>query len=394
MRTKPRASSGKAADPPYRKRHGKPPAYHRVTERLRERLLDGNWAAGVKLPTLRELADDFKVSTNTIRSALRILEKEGCIYHVPDVGAFVHPSHPTMTGVRVTVAMAMIDIGGAFEMGIARGVEHACQERDWDLQIYDARTDVGIEARNLSRLGNSGSRGAIVMPIGNNANLEELVKLKLSGYPVVLVDRGIIGLNVDVVESDNERGAYTATEHLISRGHRRLYMLTFPISRVPETSILARVRGFEKALVDHGLESGRSNMLWVDVEESSRGVREGHRWLAGYEAAMPLLRKATFPIGIFALNDHLAWGVVEACRELELRIPQDVSIVCFDDSDITRALTPPLTVVAQNTSEIGRKAVELLERRLKPDGAELPPEHIYVAVKLISRGSVHDVNSR
>jgi DNA-binding LacI/PurR family transcriptional regulator len=365
--------------------------YHRVTERLRQRLLEGNWAAGVKLPTLREMADEFKVSTNTIRSALRILEKEGCVYHVPDVGAFVHPSYPTKTGVRVTVAVAMIDISGAFEMGIARGVEHACQERGWELQIYDARTDPVIEASNLTRLGNSGSRGGIVMPIGNNANLEHLVKLKLSGYPVVLVDRGIIGLNVDIVESANENGAFLATEHLIEHGLRQLYMVTFPISPVPETSILARVRGFEKALMAHGIEPGRNNMIWIDPEASARGVRENHRWLAGYEAALPFLKSASMPVGMFALNDYTAWGIVEACRKLGLRIPEDVSIICFDDSDITRALAPQLTVVAQKPAEIGKTAVELLERRLRPGGPELPPEHVYVDVELIPRASVADV---
>jgi DNA-binding LacI/PurR family transcriptional regulator len=355
---------------------------------LRKRLMDGNWAAGVKLPTLREMADEFKVSTNTIRSALRILEKEGCVYHVPDVGAFVHPSYPTKTGVRVTVAVAMIDISGAFEMGIARGVEHACQERGWELQIYDARTDPQIEANNLTRLANSGSRGGIVMPIGNNANLEHLVKLKLSGYPVVLVDRGIIGLNVDVVESDHEKGAYLATDYLIRHGQTRLHMVSFPISQVAETSILARVRGFESAMVAHGLEPTRQSMIWIDPEISARGVREGHRWLAGFEAAMPVLKAATPPLAIFALNDYTAWGVYEACRQLNLRIPQDVSVICFDDSDITRALNPRLTVVAQKPAEIGRRAVELLERRIKPGGSTFAPERIHVDVELVERESV------
>ncbi|MBI4578919.1 MAG: GntR family transcriptional regulator, partial [Planctomycetes bacterium] len=366
------AASGLAPSTPrYRTRHGKPPMYHRVTETLRRRLVEGNWAAGVKLPTLREMAEEFKVSTNTIRSALRILEKEGCVYHVPEVGAFVHPSYPTRTGLRTAIALAMIDLGGGFEMGIARGVEHACQERGWGLQIYDARTDATIEGSNLTRLTNSDTRGGIVMPIGNNANLEHLVKLKLAGYPVVLVDRGIIGLNVDVVESDNEKGALLATECLIRHGHHRLFMVTFPISPVAETSIVSRVRGFEQAMLAHGLEPTRGSMMWIDPEVSARGVREGHRWLAGREAAVPVLKTLTGPIGIFALNDYAAWGVVEACRELRLRIPDDVSVVCFDDSDITRALAPRLTVVAQQPGEIGRKAVELLERRLQPGGLEL-----------------------
>jgi GntR family transcriptional regulator, arabinose operon transcriptional repressor len=387
MDTKP-ISNAREQGPRQRTRHGKPPMYHRVTETLRQRVLDGNLAAGIKLPTLREMADEFNVSTNTIRSALRILEKEGCVYHVPDVGAFVHPTHSRKTRTQTTIAVAMIDISGAFEMGIARGVEHACQERGWGLQIYDARTDAKIEANNLIRLSTSETQGGIVMPIGNNANLEHLVKLKLEGYPVVLVDRGIIGLNVDVVESENKHGAFLATEHLIKHGHHQLFMATFPISPVAETSILARVQGFEKAMLAHGLEPGRNNMIYLDPETSARGVREGHRWLAAYEAALPVLRSIRGPIAVFALNDYTAWGVVEACRKLSLRVPEDVSIVCFDDSDITRVLVPRITVVAQRPGAIGHKAVELLERRLQPSGKDLPPEHIYVPVELIERESV------
>jgi len=383
------SSPGGSAVPAHRqKRHDRRPMYHRVYQSLRKRLQNGEWAPGARLPTLHEMADEFKVSTSTIRGALRVLEKDGCVYHVPDVGAFVHPSYVTRTATAVTIAVAMIDIGGAFEMQIARGVEHACQEHGWDLKIYDARHDPRIEANNLTRLAGASSRGAIVMPIGNNANLEHLVRLKISGFPVVLVDRGIFGLNVDVVESDNEKGAVLATEHLIERGRRRLFMVSDPISPVPETSVLARVRGFEKALTANGIELARSNMVCIEPEMSARAVREGQRWLAGYEAAIPFLKSIAAPIGIFALNDYAAWGVMQACQKLNLRVPEDVSLVCFDDSDIARALVPPLTVVAQRPGEIGRRAVELLERRLQPGGTELPPEHIYVDLELIPRGSV------
>ena len=375
-----------AATAPAAGRQGRAPMYLNITQSLRKRLREGVWAPGARLPTLHVLANEFKVSTSTIRCALRVLEKEGCVYQVPDVGAFVHPTNPINAAVRTTVAVSMIDIGGPFEMSIVRGVVHACRERNWDLQVYDANHDAQIEAGNLARLTGSGSRGALVMPIGNNANLEQLVKLKISGFPVVLVDRGIIGLNVDVVESDNQKGAFVATEHLIQHGHRQVFMLTDPILPVPETSILARVQGFEKALTANGIQTARNSMVWIDPEMSARAVREGRRWLAGYEAALPFLKSSSLPVGIFTLNDYAAWGVVQACRALSLRIPEDVSIISFDDSDITRTLD--VSVVAQRPDLIGRRAVELLERRLKPKGMELPPEHEYVEVELVQRGSV------
>ncbi len=362
--------------------------YQRVYETLRKRLQGGEWAPGIRLPTLQEMANEFTVSTSTIRSAFNMLEKDGCVYQVPDVGAFVHPSYCPSSPGTVTVALAMIDIGGPFEMQIARGVEHACQERGWDLKIYDARHQAPIEASNLTRLAASGTRGAIVMPIGNNANLEHLVRLKIANFPVVLVDRGIIGLNVDVVESDNKKGAFVAAEHLIQRGLQQIFMVSDPIAPVAETSVLARVQGFEQALKAYGVQLSRGNIVWTDPDVCTKAVREGHRWLAGYEAIIPLLKSTPLPIGVFALNDSAAWGVVQACRKLGLRVPEDVSIVSFDDSDIALALVPSITVVAQRPNLIGRKAVELLERRLQPGGMDLPPEHIHIDVELIQRGSV------
>ena len=369
-------------------RQGNPPAYLAVMQSLRQRLREGTWSPGARLPTLQTLGREFKVSTSTIRGALRVLEKEGCIYQVPDVGAFVSPTYTGNAALRTVIAVSAADIADAFEMNVVRGILHACQERGWDVHTVDAQHDSATEAANLARLANTGSRGAVLMPVGNCSNIEHLFKLKIAGYPFVLVNRGIIGLQVDLVESDNQRGAMLAVEHLLERGHRQPFMLTEHILPVPESWVLSRVQGFDHALSKHHLAS-RDSMIWMDSENRVRGTQQGRRWLAGYEAVMPILKSAAGPLSIFALDDWAAWGAVQACRALKLRIPEDVSIVAFDDSDITRALD--LTVVAQRPGDMGRKAIELLERRLVPGGMELPPEHVKLQIELIERGSVADL---
>ncbi len=372
-----------------RRRHrtyrGRLPHYHYVVDALREQLATGVLPAGVKLPSLRELAERFKFSTNTVRKAIRVMEAEGWLYHVPAVGAFAQPAHPTASATQVSLALVTIDIGGAFEMEIARGVEQACQEREWGLQILDARADAGLEARNLGRLAHSGTRGAIIMPISDPVNLERLVQLKLSGYPIVLIDRGVPGLLVDLVESDHEQGAYMATDYLIRHGHQRIYMLTDPPMA---TSITSRIHGFERALIEHGRDLTRRMLLVIDRKVASEGLRQGKRWLGGFEAAITLLREVELPVAVFAHNDYSAWGVFEACRELNLRIPEDVSIIGFDDSEITRAMTPALTTIAQRTLEIGREAVEFLSEYVQNPGAGIEPRHVRVPVELVERGSV------
>jgi DNA-binding LacI/PurR family transcriptional regulator len=364
------------------------PRYQSVSDGLRRRLADGSLAPGIKLPALRDLADEFKVSTNTVRVAIRSLEREGFLYHVPAVGAFVSPNYPgqdSTLAVKTTIALATIDIGGLFEMGIAKGIEQACQERGWSLQIYDAQCDSQLETRNLGRLKDAGVRGAIIMPICDQDNIETLFKLKLAGFPMVLVDRAVGGLKVDVVHSDNEKGAYLAVRHLLDRGHRRVFMVTEPAG---VTSIDARVRGYERAMLERGLHSARESIVWMDPVVSIRGFREGRRYLGAYEAIRPVLQRVEKPVAIFAHSDYSGWGTFEACRELGLRIPEDVSVLCFDDSDITRALNPPVSTMAQRPLEIGGMAVDLIARRLEAGKADLEPRHVLVDVDLIERNSV------
>lgn len=366
-----------------------PPRYRAVAEALRRQMLDGHLAAGVKLPALQDLAEQFKVSTHTVRCAIRILEREGCAYRVPAVGAFVRPYGTTPVSKQTVVALVTYDIGGAFELGIARGIERACQDRGWELQIYDSRSDPKAEVRSLERLErNSVARGAIILPTGNDDSIEALFKLKLGGMPMVLLDRSIPGLKVDTIESEHEKGAYQATQYLLERGHRQVYMLTEP---PVVSSIAARIRGYELALRDHGISPGLQWRVEVDPEMSARGIQEDHRWLGGYQAAMRALKTLRPPLAFFTLNDYIGWGLYKACRESGLRVPQDVSVICFDDSDITRAMTPPLTVVAQRTNELGQKAVELLERRLLADDKTMKPEQVRVDVDLVERQSVLDL---
>jgi LacI family transcriptional regulator len=371
----------------------KAPRYRAVAEALRRQVDEGLLAAGVKLPALHELADQFKVSTHTVRCAIRVLEQEGCTYRVPAVGAFVRPGGAVASARQTVVALVTYDIGGAFELGIARGIEQACRDRGWELQIYDSRSDPQAEMQSLERLhqASSGFRGAIILPAGREESIESLFKLKLAGVPIVLLDRAIIGLRVDLVESEHEKGAYLATRHLLDRGHSHVYMLTEP---PVVSSIVSRIRGYERAHRERGINPKQEWMVSVDLEMSVRGVREDHRWFGGYHAALPALRNLRPPIAFFAMNDYIAWGLCKACQELGLRVPQDVSVVCFDDCDITRAMTPPLTVVAQRTGTLGQKAVEMLERRVQAAGQDVAPQRVRVDVELIERQSVATLGGR
>lgn len=367
-----------------------------VADALRHRVTAGLLAGGSKLPTLRKIADEFAVSTMTVRQAIRMLELEGHVYRIPGVGAFVRPQAPTRSTTQRMLAFAASDLASAFEMGIARGIEKACQKRGWSIQILDAQHDVEIEKRNMRRLPDAGSEGAMILPTwGNNRCVEALFRLQQTGFPLVLVDRIPAGLQADLVESDHAEGAYIATRHLLAHGHRRVFMLTPPPL---VSSIAARIQGYERALLEANIEPQPEWKVWLNLELQASAFEQHRRWLGGYTAMMPVLKKATMPVAVFAVDPYTAWGVYEACRELGLQIPQDVSVVGFDESEITQAMRPPITIIQQRTDDIGAAAVELLEKRIEsgpPQGEKRRTyTHVVVEVDLVERESVAHVTGR
>jgi LacI family transcriptional regulator len=371
--------------------HGAAEFLHRtVADALRHRVTAGLLAGGSKLPTLRKIADEFAVSTMTVRQAIRTLEIEGHVYRIPGVGAFVRPQAPGRVVTQRMLAFAASDLASAFEMGIARGIERACQKHGWSIQILDAQHEVEIERRNMGRLPASGSEGAMILPTwGNNRCVEALFKLQQTGFPLVLVDRIPAGLQADLVESDHEQGAYLATRYLLDHGHSQVMMLTPPPL---VSSIAARIQGYERALLEAGVNPRPDWKIWLNLELQASAFEQHRRWLGGYSAMLPVLKQAITPVGVFAVDPYTAWGVYEACRELGLKIPQDVSVIGFDESEITQAMRPPITIISQRTDEIGAAAVELLENRIKTGLPRFEKRRTYthavVDVDLVERDSV------
>ncbi|UCD29269.1 MAG: GntR family transcriptional regulator [Planctomycetota bacterium] len=363
--------------------------HRHVAQTLRQRLISGEMAGGAKLPSLREMAEEFGVSTMTIRQAIGVLEKEGHLYRVSAAGTYVRPTTQEKKPTVQMVAFIAVHLGSPFEMEIARSVEKACQQKGWAIQIFDAHSDVELETSNILRLTKSNSHGAIILHTCDPKNVQILYELKKSGFPFVLVDRYPSGINIDIVESNHEHGAYLATKYLLEKGHSQILMLTPPpfIS-----SVEARIHGYERALSEAGMVMKPDGKVLVDLKQQITGVREKRSWFGGYAAILPVLKKQKKPLAIFTSDAYTGWGVYQACRELDLGIPEDVSVVCFDDTDVSRALVPPMTAIAQRTDQIGYRAVELLEKRLEHTDSKADYinefTHSVIDVELIERQSV------
>lgn len=213
--------------------------------------------------------------------------------------------------------------------------------------------------------------GMLVIPAGTCADTARLCRE--AGVPLVIVDRRPeTPGSIDVVRADAEGGAYELGKLLASLGHRHVAVITGP-EYVP--TAVERAAGFSKAVEEEGLAA-------PTVVHGDFSLESGH------DMTLELMKLDPRPTAIFAANDFLAIGTQHALEEIGLRVPEDVALVGLDDLPTGMDTFPFLTVAAQPAEEMGRRAVELLLRRIKePHGA---PEEILLPTELTVRRSSGD----
>jgi LacI family transcriptional regulator len=208
--------------------------------------------------------------------------------------------------------------------------------------------------------------GIVIAPTGHDQTF--LRAEQAAGLPLVFVDRRPIGISADTVIADNAGGAYGATRHLLSHGHRRIGVVG---AQANLFTIGERVSGYRRALAEASLPA--DGLVRLDCDGTA----------AAQQAAGELLLQPEPPTAFFCLNNVCTIGTARALRDASLG--REVALVGFDDFETADLLDPPVTVVAQDVEAMGRHAAELLFARIK--GYDGPPETTVLPSHLIARGS-------
>mgnify|MGYP002780813359 CR=1 FL=1 len=254
-----------------------------------------------------------------------------------------------------------------FSTEILKGVSQAVAGTGYELLAYSGGgaggTDVGWERRSLSRLSGTLIDGAVLVT-------PTVVEVH-DGVPVVAIDPHAGPSGIPTVASDNLAGAVTATEHLLSLGHRRIGFLG---GRPDLESSRLREEGFRTAMARAG----------VPVDPALVRVG-GYRRETADRPAHELLELADRPTAVFAANDLMAIATIEAAADLGLAVPRDLSVVGFDDVPEAAATTPPLTTVAQPMQQMGSVAIGMLVELMA--GRPVPAAHLRLPTRLVERGT-------
>lgn len=329
------------------------------------------------MSTIRDVARVAGVSTMTVS---RVINKSGYtsletrervqraiaeLGYVPNAVARHFRSKQTMT-----IALVLSDITNPFFTTIARGVEDVAGPRGFAVMFCNTDESETEETGYLRMLIQRQVDGVLLVPA--SSSVEPLRLLRAHKVPVVVIDRRVPSRGVDQVRCDSEEGAYTLARHLLDLGHRRIAMLT---GRRNISTAVDRVAGYQRALTEAGVV--------VDPEL----VRYGGFGLAGgYLMAQEVLASSSRPTALLTANNFIAFGALRALREAGLHVPDDMSLVCFDDLPEEWLIDPFLTVVDQPAYEMGRQAAELLFERLDA-GVHAAARSIIMPGKFIVRRS-------
>ncbi|MYL53851.1 substrate-binding domain-containing protein [Pontibacillus yanchengensis] len=304
------------------------------------------------MATIKDVAKTANVSISTVS---RVLNNSG--YTSQETKDRVYQAVEKLKYQKNMVAAAMInkhtatlgliipDIKNIFYGDLTRSVEDTAHKYGYNVILCNTDNDLNKEREYVEFLIQKGVDGIIFStPEVEDRNIKELVKAKPE-LPVIVLGSEVSGVKVDEVLVNNFQGAYMATEHLIELGHENIGY----ISGQPQSySTSERQQGYESALRDFGIEPKPHYVMKDEFKVES-----------GYQQGKEMLAREDRPTAIFAGNDAIGVGVYQAARELELRIPEDVSVVGFDDSQYAEIVYPTLTTVRTPIVQMGDKAVQL-----------------------------------
>jgi LacI family transcriptional regulator len=328
-------------------------------------------------PTIREIAQLAGVSIATVS---RVANGTGYVSEhtrravesvIREHGYTANRNARALSGGRTgLVGLTVPAIHPAYFSVIVSGVAEALYEHDMRIVVCPTLHQHDREVSLLERLMQGTTDcGLLILPEESSRELRTLMD---HGYRFVVVDpREPIDERVPTVSAAHSAGADQATRHLLALGHRRIAVITGPRGWMATEE---RKRGYHAALAAAGVLPDPELAI-----ESDFAVGGGHA------SAGALLDLPSPPTAIFAFNDQLAIGAMRAALERDLRVPEDLSIVGFDDTATAELVTPALTTVRQPLAEMGRMAVSLLIRLLENRSVEAL--HVELETQLIVRGS-------
>ncbi len=318
-------------------------------------------AAGVSIATVSRVLNDAARVTDETRDRVRsVVDRMG---YAPHGGA-----RSLITRRTRTLGVLLPELYGEFFSEFIRGIDETAKKHGFLTLITSARREAHeISAAVSNMRGRVDGFLAVSPSVAARATLAEVA----DRYPTVLVGAGSDVGAFAALSVNNFQGAATMMKHLLSLGHRRIVFLRGPTGQVDAGERLHAVREVAN---------------WYDDCEL-RELQGEFRMDTAYDAVSALLQGGDRPDAIFAANDTMAIGAIAAVRDADLRVPDDIAVTGFDDTPVTRFLSPPLTTVRMPIFALGERAAMRLIETMRSGGTAVPAHHEVLPAQLVIRSS-------
>ncbi|EGV04899.1 HTH-type transcriptional repressor PurR [Haemophilus pittmaniae HK 85] len=331
------------------------------------------------MATIKDVAKMAGVSTTTVSHVInktRFVAEETQEAVMQAIKALNYSPSAVARSLKVnttkSIGMIVTTSESPYFAEIIHAVEEHCYRQGYSLFLCNTQNSPEKIKNHLEMLVKKRVDGLLVMCSEYTQYSLDLLS-DYSAVPMVVMDWGP-NTQSDLIEDNSFAGGYLATRHLIDNGHRAIGIIA---GELDKTTAQTRYEGFVSAMQEAGLSI---NPNWV-----MEGFFEPED---GYECMNKILKQAELPTAVFCCNDVMALGAISAITEKGLRVPEDISIIGYDNIHSSRFYAPPLTTIHQSKSRLGAQAVNLLLERITNKEGEKTPHHIVLHPELVQRKSV------
>ncbi len=330
---------------------------------------------------LKQLAKELNLSISAVSKALRDsheISAKTKLAVLAKAKELNYQVNPFASGLRKqkskTIAVVLPEISNVFFSMVINGIESIAQDKGYHVLIYLTHEDPQKEISIMKLLQNGRVDGILMSLSCETKETAHLQEMKSKEIPMVFFDRVAESVQAPQVNTNDHECGFIGTEHLIKKGCKRIAFLSLP-NHISISN--KRTNGFLQAMHSHQLKKSDTIIISCSLNDDQDNRKK----------IIKLLKGKRKPDGIFASVEKLALMVYDVCRELNLRISEDIKLIGFSNLHASNYLNPSLTTITQPAFEIGQSAASTLFRIIDKRGLDYPPEKLILSSTLIERDS-------
>lgn len=358
--------------------------YEEIIDWIKEQIENKELVPGDKIYSENDLSLRFKVSRQTARHALTVMEENGMLERRRGSGTYVRQERIPEKAERIKtkrIALVITYVDEYIFPGIVKAIEKTLSKEGYTLQIAFTNNAVEKERMILQSLLNDGTIDGVIAEATKSGlpspNIKYYKKLQEMDLPMVFLNSGYPELSAPCISLDDRQAGRLVTEHLIQCGHDKIGA----IFKCDDGQGHKRYAGYVDALMEAEIKVKGERIAWIDTEELRHMKEEGER----------ILKRLSDCTACVCYNDEVANKLVKICLENQIRVPEDLSIIGIDNSDLSKYCEVPLTSAENPLGELGKASAEMIVRMIEEKSEE---QSIWLKAGLKIRNSVRMVNER